>query len=139
MTRKTFLTIAATIPILIGAFALLAPSVLLETAKGAAPSDAAEVMARTVGVLLLAIGALTFAVRGHESSPTLRAILIADLAIQLALLPIDPIAYASGVFHGLGSFVPNTIVHLALAYGLVHYLVRMDRSPSGGAPVSALR
>jgi hypothetical protein len=125
MTRKTFLTIASTIPILLGTFVVLAPGALLAQVKGAVPSEAAEVMARTVGVLLLAFGALNFLVRGHDDSPTLRCVLVADLLLQLALLPIDPIAYAGGVFHGLGSFVPNTILHLLLAWGFAHHLLRM--------------
>ena len=122
MTRKTLLTITAITAIAVGALALLSPGVLIENIKVADPSATANVMARTAGVLLLAIGLLNFLVRGHGDSPTMRAILIANLVLQLGILPIDPLAFASGTFTTLGSFVPNTILHVLLAAGFTRHL-----------------
>jgi hypothetical protein len=85
-------------------------------------------MARTVGVLLLTIGALNFMVRDHEDSPTLRAVCIANLLLQLAIIPIDPLAYFNGVYTTLGAFVPNTVLHVGLACGFAYYLRRMPRT-----------
>jgi hypothetical protein len=125
MSRKTFLTIASSIPIAIGLFAFTAPGVLIGTVKLAAPSDVANVMARTVGLLLMTFGFLNFLVRGDDDSPTLRSILVADLVLQVGILPIDPLAYLYGVYGTAGSFVPNTIIHLLLAGGFAYYLVNM--------------
>jgi hypothetical protein len=125
MSRKSFLTLTSIVALAVGAFALAAPALLLGSVKLATPAASANVMARTVGVLLITVGVLDFLVRDHQDSPTLRAILVANLLLQLAILPIDPLAYAFGVFHTLGSFVPNTILHLLLAGGFAFYLSKM--------------
>ncbi|MFO0725305.1 MAG: hypothetical protein U1E65_16095 [Myxococcota bacterium] len=124
MTRKTFLSLSSSTALAVGLFALLAPGVLLGSVKMAVPSEAANVMARTVGVLLLFTGGLGLAVRGHPDSPTMRVILGANLALQIMILPIDPMAYANGVFSTWGSFLPNTILHIFLASGFAYYLWR---------------
>ncbi len=125
MQRSTFLTIASAIAFAIGLFALSAPGVLIGTVKTAAPSEVANVMARTVGILLITVGVLNFLVRRDRDSPTLRSILIADLILQIGILPIDPIAYARGVYATPGAFVPNTIIHILLAIGFAYYLIEM--------------
>lgn len=130
MQRKTFLTIASIIPMAVGSLALVAPALLIGVLKGAETNPAAEVMARTVGVLLLTVGLVSFLVRGEGDSSTLRAVLTGNLVLQLALLPIDPLAYASGVFVGLGSFLPNTILHVVLALAFAYYLRAMSRAPT---------
>jgi hypothetical protein len=129
MARKTFLTVAAFVASAIGLLAFTAPGVLLGTVKMAAPSDAANAMARTVGILLMTIGVLNFLVRGDEDSPTLRSVLIADLVLQIGILPIDPMAYYNGVYGTAGAFVPNTIIHLLLAGGFAYYLATMKSAP----------
>ncbi len=132
MKRSTFLTIASMIALAVGLFALCAPGVLIENVKMAAPSEVANVMARTVGVLLITIGVLAFLVRNHEDSPTLRAILIANLLLQVAILPIDPIAYTKGVYGSPGSFIPNTLIHILLAVGFAYYLIEMKSAKDPG-------
>ncbi len=127
MSRKLFLTIASIIAALVGSLSLLAPDVLLGPVKSAVANPAALVMARTVGVLLLAVALLAFMVRGHADSPTMESVLKANLALQLGVLPIDPWAYYNGTFGTLAAFVPNTIVHLLLASGFAYYLVQMRR------------
>jgi hypothetical protein len=125
VTRKTFLTIVSFVASAIGALALTAPGTLIEDVKHAPPSDTANVMARTVGVLILTMGVLNFLVRSHEDSPTLRAVLIANLVLQVGIMPVDPLAYFNGVYGTFGSFVPNTILHIVLAGGFSYYLARM--------------
>ena len=136
MKRKTFLTLTAAITLLIGCFALSAPGALLVNVKHAAPSQVANVMARTVGILLVSVGVLNLLVRAHEDSPTLRAVLIANLLLQLGILPIDPIAYLTGAYRSLGSFVPNTALHIALSAGFIFYLLKMNPALAAkrGAP-----
>jgi hypothetical protein len=124
MTRTTLFTITGMTALSIGTLALVAPGVLLETIKVAAPSASASVMARTTGVLLIAVGLLDLLVRRHAESPTLRAVVIVNLVVQLALLPIDPLAFAAGTFATLGSFVPNTVLHVLLAAAFARELGR---------------
>jgi hypothetical protein len=135
MTRKAFLTLHAFIALAIGLFVVSAPRILLINVKAALPSETAEVMARTAGVLIVAFGLLNLLVRGHADSPTLRTVLFVNLVLQLMILPIDPIAYASGVYATLGSFIPNTILHLLFAFGFLYYLLRMPAAiPTRPAP-----
>lgn len=125
MRRKTLLTITSTTAALIGLFAIVSPTTLIEDVKHATATGAAVVMTRTVGVLLVTMGFLAFSVRDHEDSKTLRSVLAANLLLQVAILPIDPIAYATGVFHTVGSFLPNTLLHVLLAVGFGHHLLRL--------------
>jgi hypothetical protein len=128
MTRTTFLTLSGLIALTIGVIATLAPAFLLTVMKGAESTPVAIVMARTTGVCLLVVGALNLLVRNHPPSPTLRAILIANAALQLLLLPIDPSAWASGAFTTLGSFLPNLILHSALFVGFLLCLRHMPQA-----------
>ena len=130
MKRTTFLGVTSLIVLLIGGFALMSPGVLISDVKHAAPSETANVMARTVGVLLIFVGVLNFLVKDHPDSPTMRSILIANLLLQIGILPIDPSAYATGVYRTVGSFAPNTVLHLLLASGFVYYLVKMKEAPA---------
>lgn len=123
--RQLLLTVASLIPVAIGSLALLAPAVLLVDLKGAETSPAAETMARTAGVLLVSVGVVSFLARRAEDSPALRAILAGNLVLQLMIVPIDPLAWLSGAFHGLGSFVPNTVLHVVLALAFGHALWRL--------------
>jgi len=127
MSRKIFLTIVACVALLIGCFALVAPSVLIEQVKYAAPSPTADVMARTVGVLLISFGVLNFLVRNHGDSPTMKSILIANALLQIGIMPIDPYAYYTGVFGDMSAFVPNTILHILVFSGFIYYLVKMPK------------
>lgn len=136
MTRAAFLSLAAMIAMSIGGLALLFPDTLIETVKGASMNGTALVMVRTVGVMLVAVGYLAFMVRNHADSPTLRSVLAANLALQLMLLPIDPVAYTAGIFRGYASFVPNTLVHLFLASGFAYFLWKHSRArPSGQSSI----
>ncbi len=127
MTRKTFLTIFSFIGLGIGTFALVFPAVVLEM-KGTAPSEVANVWVTEVGILLISVGIITFLVRGHEDSSTLKAFLIGNLILQAGLFPIEIIAYANGVITKLSGIIPNSILHIVLALGFVYYLVKMKNT-----------
>ncbi len=128
MSRKQFLTLASIVAALVGTLALLAPVFLLTTLKGAVPNAAALVMARTTGLLLLSVGLTAFWVRGHADSPTMEAVLGANLFLQLGLIPMDPLAYMNGAFTTLGSFAPNTVIHVLLAAGFAYHLLRVRKA-----------
>lgn len=127
MTRSLFLTLAGLIALGVGLISSLAPGFLLTVMKGAATTPAAEVMARTTGVLLIFAGVLSILVRRHPPSPTLRSVLLANALLQAMLLPIDPLAFASGAFNTLGSFLPNLVLHSVLLLGFVLCLRSMPK------------
>ena len=120
MSRTTFLTITGVIAFAVGCMALLLPAQLLE-GKGVAPGHALMVWVREVGVLLVALGVTTFLVRKHPDSPTMRAFLTGNALLQIAIFPIEIMAFATGTITKLGGIVPNSILHLVLAFGFVHY------------------
>ena len=126
MTRKTFLGIASFIAVAVGTFALIFPGILLES-KGVAENAAANVWVREVGILLIAVGTAAFLYRSHEDSPTLKAVFIGNIILQLGLLTIEPIAYANGIITKLSGIVPNTILHALLASGFAYYLAKMKK------------
>ncbi|MEP1768552.1 MAG: hypothetical protein ABJJ53_18190 [Sulfitobacter sp.] len=127
MTRSTFLTVAAFVACTIGSIALFAPTVLLVDMKHATPSDEGIVMARTAGAFLLSFGVLNFLVRQDAPSPTLMHILMANAALQVLILPVDPLAYFSGVYGSVMSFLPNTVLHIALLIGFISYWLQCKR------------
>lgn len=120
MTRKTFLTVAALIALAVGCFALFLPAALLAT-KGVAPTPSTLVWVREVGVLLLAVGTTTLLVRSHPDSPTMRAVLLGNALLQLALFPIELIAWRQGVIPRFSGIAPNSAVHVLLAAGFFYY------------------
>jgi hypothetical protein len=128
LNRTIFLTLASGIAVVVGVFALAAPSVLLAS-KGIT-SAAAGVWVREVGVLLVAVGISVFMVRHHADSPTLRALLIGNLVVQLGLLPLEVLAYREGIITVLAGIVPNTLIHGLLAGGFGYYAWAMRRSPT---------
>lgn len=129
MKREIFLTIASIIALLIGFFATIFPSVLLES-KGVVDSEVTNVWMQQVGILLIAIGILVFLVRKHNESPTLKAILISNIIIQIGLLIIEIVAYYQGIIPLLSGIIPNSIIHIILAFGFGYYLLKFKKDNS---------
>lgn len=121
MRRSTFLTFGAFVACTIGSIALFFPIVLLVDMKHATPSAEGIVMARTAGAFLLSFGILNFLVRHDVPSSALMHILLANAVLQILILPVDPLAYFSGVYGSVMSFIPNTILHIALLTGFIFY------------------
>ena len=128
MSRKTFLSFVAAVALAIGVFALFFPAALLAS-KGVAPSAAAEVWVREVGIAIVAIGVATFLMRGAPDSPALRAFLVGNVVLQLGLFPIELLAYRDGIITKAFGVVPNSILHLLLAIGFATFAIRMGHSP----------
>ena len=120
MSRTSFLTITGIIAFAVGCMALLLPALLLE-GKGVAPGHAVMVWVREVGVLLVALGVTTFLVRNHPDSPTMRAFLTGNALLQIAIFPIELMAFATGTITELGGVLPISILRLVRAFGFVHY------------------
>ena len=123
MSRKVFLTVASLIALGVGGFALAAPAAVLGS-KGVLSSPA-EVWTREVGVLLIALGVMAFAVRSHAASSTLRVLMFGNAIVQLGLLPIEILAYQGGVITNVAGIIPNSIVHALLATGFLYFAVTM--------------
>lgn len=132
MTRKTFLTLVSVVATAVGVLALTAPAALLDS-KGVLPAAATKVWVREVGVLILALGIMAFLVRGAADSPTLRAFLIGNAVVQIGLFPIEIVAASAGVVTKVSGIVPNSILHVALAIGFVHFARRVAGAPTGPA------
>jgi len=126
MKRSAYLLLSGLIALAIGTFALLAPEILLAS-KGVS-SAAANVWMQEVGVMLIAVGILAVMVRHHEDSPTLKAILFCNVVIQVGLFAIEAFAYRNGTITLLSGIVPNLILHVCLAVGLIYYIVTMPDS-----------
>ena len=120
MSRQLFLTVAAVIALAVGGFALFLPAALLAT-KGVAPTPSTLVWVREVGALLLAVGVTSLLVRNHPDSPTLRAVLLGNALLQLALLPIELIAWWQGVIPLASGIAPNSALHVVLAAGFLTF------------------
>ncbi len=131
MSRKSFLTVVSIIALGVGSFALLAPATLLAS-KGVAPSEAADVWVREVGIAIVAIGVATFLLRGHGDSPTLRVFLVGNAILQGGLFPIELVAYAHGVITRASGVVPNSVLHVLLAGGFVYFAARIRPEAASG-------
>jgi hypothetical protein len=123
MNRTTFLTLVAAVGLAVAAFALVFPAALL-AGKGVPPNPAAQVWVREVGVLIAASAVLALLVRKHPASPTLRAFLMANALMHAGLLPIEIVAWGAGALTRLGGIVPNSILHVAFAFGFLFYARR---------------
>jgi high-affinity Fe2+/Pb2+ permease len=126
MKRSTYLLMAGIIALSIGLFALLAPATLLAS-KGVI-SAAANVWIQEVGAMLIAVGMLAVMVRNHDDSPTMKAILISNVVIQIGLFTIEALAYRDGIITLLSGIIPNLTLHVCLASGLIFYIVKMQNS-----------
>lgn len=124
MNRKSFLTVVGTIAMCVGLVALFAPQALLES-KGVPDNAAARVWVREVGVALVSIAFVALMVRGHPGSPTLRAFLMGNAALQIGLFPIEILAFANGALTRVSGIVPNSLLHIGLAMGFLFYALRI--------------
>jgi hypothetical protein len=121
MKRSNFLLWAALVALAVGSFALLTPTTLLAT-KGIT-SAGANVWAQEVGVFLIATSVTAFLVRHHADSPTLKAILIGNVVVQIGLFVIEVWAFVAGTIPLLSGIIGNSIVHILLATGFGYHAI----------------
>ncbi|CAN5809992.1 hypothetical protein BH11PSE8_BH11PSE8_33700 [soil metagenome] len=132
MNRKLFLTVSSIIALAVGAIALLQPAVLLQS-KGIVSNAAANVWMQETGIALVSIGLVAFLLRGQPDSPAMRAFLVGATALQLGLLAIELMAFAEGVITELAGVAPNSVLHLALAFGFAYFAATMKTPGPTGA------
>ncbi len=116
MKRQTFLTIAAAIAALFAVMMLASPGKMIEGAGGQ-QSDTTNVVFHAMGIMLLSLSIIIFIARKDEGSIALRAILIGNIVMHVATIPIDWIAWQQGTFTQFSGLIPGSIVHAALAVG----------------------
>jgi hypothetical protein len=127
MSRLVFLTIASLIAISVGVFALLFPTILLES-KGVEPINGTLVWTREVGLLLICLGIIGFSTRKHDNSATLKALLFGNIIIQIGLFLIELIAYSDGIITKISGVIPNLSLHVLLTTGFLYYWTTMKIS-----------
>lgn len=120
MDRKTFLTIASIIALLVGTVAIIFPGSLLQS-KGVEPISGTVVWVTEVGILLIAVGIIAFGIRKHETSATMKVILFGNIIIQIGLTVIELIAYSDGIITKLSGIIPNIALHIIMATGFIYY------------------
>ncbi|WP_310555712.1 hypothetical protein [Flavobacterium sp.] len=120
MKRQLFLTIASIIAFCVGLFAIVFPNILLES-KGVEPFNGSIVWTRETGLLLLCIGIITFLIRKHETSATLKVFLFGNILIQVGLFAIELLAYFNNVITKLSGIIPNLTIHILLAIGFFYF------------------
>ena len=130
MSRYVFLTLASFIALAVGAMALAFPTALLDS-KGVIPHAGTVVWLREMGAVLIATGVTAFLLRRCEGGPALRAWLVGQALLQLALLPIEPLAYIQGTVTKLSGIVPNTLLHVLLAFGFFHFAFKIKSEEAG--------
>lgn len=128
MERKTFLRITSFIAIAVGLFALVSPS-LLHDSKGTIHNEATHVWTAEVGILLIAIGMITYLARKEKDTQLLKALFIGNTIIQCGLFIIELLAYLNGIITKSAGVIPNLILHIILASGFVYYLINMKIKP----------
>lgn len=132
MNRKIFLTLAAVIALGVGSVALLFPADLLAS-KGTVPSEAANLWMRETGMLLISIGVIAALVRRHADSPTMRALMLGNLLVQLGLFAIEAVGYHNSTITKLSGVMPNLTLHVLLAAGFAYFWVTMGTSKEAAA------
>lgn len=122
---KLFLSLTAFVALAVGLFAMAGPVALLES-KGATVSTAAVVWVREVGVNIFALGVMSFLMRTHPASPTLRAFLVGNAVVQLGLLPIELLAWRAGTLTEVSGVIPNSVLHVVLGTTFAVLALRMQ-------------
>lgn len=124
MKRKTFITFASIIAIIVGLFSLIFPDILLES-KGVIANNWTNVWTREVWVILIGVGIIAFIVRNHKDSDTLKAFLIGNVFIQIGLFTIEVIAYWNWTITKISWIIPNSIIHVILSIWFTYYAIKI--------------
>jgi hypothetical protein len=126
MKRSIFLTLASSIALTVGAFALTFPALLLES-KGVMPSAATKLWMQETGLLLMSVGGFNALLRNQTDNSIVKVLLLVNLLVQAGLFAIEAIGYASATITKLSGIMPNLTLHVLLAIGFVYYLIKMPQ------------
>jgi hypothetical protein len=125
MKPKLALTIGSVLALLFGLSLVLAPEAMLR-AFGLDPHPDGVVVSRDVGVMLLGLAVLNWFGRDAAPGPGLRAILVANLFVQVLELVVN------GAELGMGTLpmeaAPGLAIHALLGAMFALALARPDRA-----------
>ena len=124
MKRSLFLLITAILALLFGALMFLAPSLAAQF-FGIPDSVGIDGLFRIIGSTLLGLAVLNFLARNQPSSPTLAAVLWADVATHTIGFIADLWSAGAGAFTFTAA-LPGFVVHAFVAVGALIYVLRMD-------------
>ena len=97
---------------------------------GLVPDDAGRVLARDLGVVLLAVGVMDILAANAPPGPALDAILWANLMVQAFEAILDTYHVATGQI-ALAGGIGATVFHLLLGIGFGLTLRRPKATPKG--------
>lgn len=123
MSRSTFFLILIAFGLIFALMFLFAPN-MIATMSGVEPVPVMTVPVRALGVMILALTLLNLLVRNHDDSPTLAAVLWANLAVHLLTPLVDGLGAAQGLMP-VSSVLPGAAAHLVLAWGCYHFASRV--------------
>ena len=137
MQRSTFLLLAALIHTAFGATMVLAAGQAAQ-GFGIGASPETLMMLRSVGLPLIAMGALCFLVRNDPDSATLRSVLILNIAYHGLSLFNDAHSVLEGTVD-LGNAMIGVAAHVFIGLGAVWYAVaiHVPEVSTRAAPTSA--
>jgi hypothetical protein len=120
MKRSTFFVLRAVIALAYALLALIVPGWLLSL-YGIDGEPGALLMARFVGVELLAVGLLLLFARNLEHQPTLRIIMGSFLAAELVGMGVAIVGTLAGPFNALGWTI--VLIYGSMSLGYAYFLL----------------
>jgi hypothetical protein len=120
MKRSAFFVLRAVIALAYALPALIAPGWLISL-YGIDAEPGAVLMARFVGVELLAVGLLLLFARNLEHQPTLRIIMGSFLAAELVGMGVAIVGTLAGPFNALGWTI--VLIYGSMSLGYAYFLL----------------
>jgi hypothetical protein len=125
MKRSTFFVLRAVIALAYAVPALIVPGWLLPL-YGIDAEPGALLMARFVGVGLLAVGLLLLFARNLEHQPTLRIIMGSFLAAELVGMGVAIVGTVAGPFNTLGWTI--VLIYGSMSLGYAYFLLAKEET-----------
>jgi hypothetical protein len=127
MKRSTFLLITALLAGLFGCMMLLMPAQAAGN-FGFSADPMSSLLIRSIGGMILSKGVLSFLVRNHGDSMTLRAVLLFNVLVHTLALIIDLSGVAQGVL-SMDKIAVGIITHLFIGIGSLIYMMKISPEP----------
>jgi hypothetical protein len=125
MKPRLALTIGSVLALVFGLSLLLAPDPMLR-AFGLSPHTDGLVVSRDVGVMLVGLAILNWLARAAEPGPALRAVLVANLAVQVLEIAVNGAEIVMGDLPSAAA--PGLGIHVVLGAIFALALARPDKA-----------
>ena len=123
MKRSIFLVITAVLGFLIGIMCLFFPE-KLASGMGMTATPVILMLIREAGACNLSMGFLNFAVRNYADSPSLKMVLLFNLAYHVLILPANVYGWQQGILSA-SQVGPAFGIHLFLAICFLLYAMKV--------------